>query len=345
MIGLLLQLLVFLPVFALPWFFLTGRITWLRNDLLLRFVLAFGLGPAFAGWTLHLFLWIIPGMEAGTYVFLTPLAATLFPLILHSASPRLQTVEPKPPAPSRHLWGAMLILLGMIYLPLFLSPLLGHDMLEYLTLGAYFAEYRTLEYLSNGIHLANGFHFVGLHGYTFPMIKAWQELVETTLGISHYDMLVKTASTFYAPLLLVLLERVHTRMKLAHGPVFLWCLVLGHGFLVLGTALHIDALRVFLFSLAVLGVLRASHPKATITEIILIGSVAGIASYTHSLSMILLSCWLFFDGIRFARRLSWTHTLRWWGLMACGMLLGGAFHYLVDIFTGTGWIFKSIRFY
>lgn len=309
-------------------------------------LLGVGLAPWLVTLLLYYLLWIFPGIaHAGVFLMLF----VVFAGLAWSAGPgwRVLTALPGDVLRMRHdrsLWLFALCTLGyavLIVVMLTRFALTEHDILEYGVQGGIFLREMAVTYQRHHYDAATGFYYVGLHGFTVPLLFTWEGLVNAHAA-SMGNPWVRSLTPFYTWLVVALLWGI--MRKLDQWAAVWFALALGGamGFYFLGTVYHLDAMRIFLFVAAV--TLFASVLKRpTVAGITLFAAVCAASASIHSLSAMLAG--LMAVLMLFLLPLGWKQRLLATGRFALVFLLAGGIHYPVDVFFGTGWIFKDIVWY
>jgi hypothetical protein len=244
----------------------------------------------------------------------------------------------------RSLWPFVLgtlFLLGITAVFLVNKPLVDHDVLEYGVQGRIFLRDRAIVYERFHFDAASGFHYVGLHGFSFPLLFTWEGLWGTLWGV-RTDVWARSITMWYAWLLIAfcwsLLRRVD-RWGAVFGGIALTAPI---GFLFLMTIYHLDSYRIFFFT-AALGAYVALLQRPSPQRLLLFAALAGAQAFIHSVGAILAGVMV--AVLLFALPQAWGTRVQWL-LRAVGvLLLLGAVHYVADVFKGTGWIFQDLIWY
>ena len=244
----------------------------------------------------------------------------------------------------RSLWPFLLgstFLLVVAVLFLANKPLVDHDVLEYGIQGRVFLRERAIVYQRFHFDATNGFHYVGLHGFSFPLLFTWEGLSATWLDLTS-DLWVRSITMWYGWLLISFVWAVMRRIGRWAAVAGGIALTAPMGFLFLVTIYHLDSYRILFFcaALAAFVVLLQAPSRE---RLLLFAALCGAQAFIHSIGAILAGVMLLavflFLGLPFAQRLRYT-------VRAVGVMLAfGAVHYVVDVFKGTGWIFQDIIWY
>ncbi|MFN7845886.1 MAG: hypothetical protein ACK5P4_01595 [Bacteroidota bacterium] len=222
------------------------------------------------------------------------------------------------------------------------TPISGHDMLEYAIQAKHFAREKLIAYIPNRYHAENNFFYVGLHGFSFPLIGTWEYLFSEIFGIYDNDYLLRSVTGYYGILILVLIYHFIKKYSRFYALSAITLLFSSYGFYLMVTDYHIDTYRIFMILAAFAGLgLAIKHPS-NIT-LILFGVFAAAQAYIHSLGVFIaiflsLSFFIFYPA-KFSKK-----AVQSLVLFFIIMLFGGV-HYVMDVFLGTGWIFQEIKYY
>lgn len=244
----------------------------------------------------------------------------------------------------RSLWPFVVgsLFLGAItFLFLANKPLVDHDVLEYGLQGRRFLNEMSIVYQRFQYDPGSGFHYVGLHGFSFPLLFTWEGLWASVTGLRS-DLWVRSITMWYGWLLIAfcwsLLRRVDRWLAVGGGIA----LAVPVGFLFLLSIYHLDSYRIFFFTVSVASFV-ALLERPLFGRLLLFAVLVGAQSFIHSVGAILAGMLLMV--LLFALPLLWGRRLRWVCIAAAVMLAMGGVHYVVDTFFGTGWIFQDIIWY
>lgn len=239
----------------------------------------------------------------------------------------------------------LLVFLGLVTVWLYLitvNPIVEHDYLGYGTQARVFHATKVIEYGPHRFHEATGFYNIGLHGFGTQLMGTWELMLNSVFGWGH-DLYFKSLTGYYVILIVLLVWgfiRKHDKM-LAFYTV---CALLGtYGFMLIMKVYHLDAFRIFLVTLTFLFSIQLVRKPDKI-NVLLLGLFGGLSANIHSLGVLLLcfsllTLLVFMPGKLLQKRMPALVTI---GAMC---LLFGGFHYVLDVFWGTGWIFREIKFY
>jgi hypothetical protein len=309
-------------------------------------VLGIGLAPCLVTLMMYYLLWLTPGLSplvvmAVVVIFFFAMGwyAREGWLGYRSVAHRLGTLTN-----DRSMWLYALCTVGFMVLTFVMlrtSILTEHDILEYGVQGGIFLRDMAIRYQPHHYDVRTGFYYVGLHGFTFPLLFTWEGLFSPDAA-SLSDPWVRSLTPFYAWLTVTLIWGL---MRRADRWFAVWSiLALGGamGFFFLSTVYHLDALRIFLFtSSAALLVVVLRKPLPSVISLFAI--VCAASAVVHSLGAILgaLLFGIMIVMIPGTLKDRLVAALRF----AFFFLAAGGIHYPMDVFLGTGWIFKDIIWY
>ncbi len=222
------------------------------------------------------------------------------------------------------------------------SHVVGHDMLEYSIQGRYFGEHKKIIYEKHHFNPENDFYYVGLHGYSFPLLRTWEYFLGKMFHLTTTDYFFRNISLMYYFLLylfgftILSLKPFYTK--------FLWfimmCVPLGFSGLMIGP--HIDSYRICMISISFFLLYKSVELNNHFNHGLLF-VFTGAQAFIHSLGVfiavfILLSFFLFIQH-EMKKKILLT------AIFGLVILLMGNIHYFLDTFFGTGWIFQTIKYY
>lgn len=221
-------------------------------------------------------------------------------------------------------------------------PIIGHDMLEYAIQAKYFAQHRLIDYIENRYHPETEFFYVGLHGFSFPLLGSWEVLFSELFGKSENDYYLKSITGYYGFLIFFTqffwLKRVNVWLAVAASVIMFFT----YGFFITINEYHIDSYRIFMIVASLISLAYAINYHTGLT-LALLGIFAGAHAFIHSLGVfvsvfIVVAFFLFYKNTLQKKIL---HTL----LIIVIIMLMGGIHYIMDVLFGTGWIFQEIKYY
>jgi hypothetical protein len=240
------------------------------------------------------------------------------------------------------LWSILLIAAYFWIKHVIGTPISGHDMLEYSIQAKHFAHEKLIAYIPNRYHAENNFFYMGLHGFSFPLLGTWEYLFSEMFHVYDNDYLFRSISGYYGVLILVLVYyfmKQYSRFYALSATILLFS---SYGFYLMVTDYHIDTYRIFMVLAAFVGLAMSIKNPSNINLLLFAVFTAALA-YIHSLGVFIaiflcLSFFIFYQG-KFTQKL-----LQSFILFLVIMLFGGI-HYIMDVFFGTGWIFQEIKYY
>lgn len=222
-----------------------------------------------------------------------------------------------------------------------LKKITEHDTLEYATQGKVFYKDKYIKYSKHRYDDESGFYYVGLHGFSFPLILTIEKMTNNFLNSE--DLLFRSVNSFYGILILCLtLIIISEYASWKYAIIVLIAVLLNYGFFETIMKYHIDNYRVFFVILSFYLLLKLQNDNTYFLWLfysLILGAMANIHSLGFMISIIELSSLLIFLQEKWIDKIK--KALFGFTLM---MIFGGV-HYLIDVFWGTGWIFKDIKFY
>ncbi|MFN5209722.1 MAG: hypothetical protein ACK5CV_09055 [Bacteroidota bacterium] len=222
------------------------------------------------------------------------------------------------------------------------SPLTGHDTLEYAILGKSMGVDKVIHYQQHPYNPSTGFYYVGLHGHSYNLMRTWEFLWGNLFGKPDSDRYFRLLSAYYYLLMFLLGWKLLSQKGIRSLIIWFLLTYLPVGFFAFITNPHVDAYRVCLISISLL---LLYHAIDTSNKFIffLFCIYSGSQAFIHSLGVFIASiCFLAF--LIFHRE-SLLMKIKSTLIFVLLFLLMGNIHYLMDVFWGTGWIFKEIKFY
>jgi hypothetical protein len=319
----------------------------LGKNPMISLVIGIGLSPYTIALLLNYLLWLIGG-KSDLFYFLSII--TVFVLLALWAKDALAglLLELKSRVASINKF---FLLVGGIGIALFLvgwsfyiniKELTEHDTLEYAVQGKIFYETKSLAYNAHNYDQASGFYYVGLHGYTFPLLASWERILNSIFGIQS-DLFFRSINSLYG--ILILLSGFLLALRISSSRlawIFIIALTFTYGFYETIFKYHIDLYRIFFLNWSLLGLILLIR-KPTFQMVLILGLLMGAQANAHSLGALLyilqMGVVFLFLPLNIPLRLKYTASL----LLVS--LLFGSLHYILDVIWGTGWIFQEIKFY
>ncbi len=338
-----------------------------------KIIFSLALGPFLTSLLLYYLLWLVPGLAPITYI----LVVTLFFLVLGALNiesfndvfavlkQRLKFID-KTKEENKNTF-----LLDLKFIKLYSSdytlnyfnilsivvviyicwqwiwrligiPIIGHDMLEYAIQARYFAQHRLIEYVENRYHPETEFFYVGLHGFSFPLLGTWEVLFSELFGKTENDYYLKSITGYYGFLIFFTqffwLKRVNIWLAMAASVILFFT----YGFFITITEYHIDSYRIFMIMASFIALAYAINYHNYLT-LVLLGVFAGAQAFIHSFG-VFVSVFIVMAFILFYKNTMQKKIIYALLVTAIIMLMGGI-HYVMDVLFGTGWIFQEIKYY
>jgi len=340
-------------------------------DTPLVLIFSLALAPYITSLLLHYLLWLFPNQSSLLYVFVVVSVFTLFLLISKSnIKTVLQYIFSKLKFTVKSNTGDKLFLenkyfklyfnkrivffsnitlLSVVLLVCYFwvkqiigTPISGHDMLEYAIQAKHFAREKLIEYVPNRYHIENNFFYVGLHGFSFPLLGTWEYLFSENFGVYDNDYFLRSVNGYYGFLIFCLVYHFMKKYSRFYALASILLLLSSYGFYLTLSSYHIDTYRIFMILSAFAGLAIALKYPSKIS-LMLFGIFAAAQAYIHSLGVFIaiflsISFFIFYPG-KFSQK-----ALQSFVLFLIIMLFGGV-HYVMDVFFGTGWIFQAIKYY
>lgn len=215
------------------------------------------------------------------------------------------------------------------------KPILEHDILEYATQAKIFARDHIIEYVKFRYDENSNFIFVGLHGFSFPLLATWENIFNDVFGFNG-DYFFRSLTGYYFILIYLLSYFIVRIFFKNYAILFLLFSVSAWGYFNMWNEYHLDSYRMFLI-LVLIGILLYTIKNVNFSNVILLGIVAGISAFSHSLSVFIVCfvCFAFFitANLNLYKRIYFSFVI---GLL---IIFSGGIHYLLDTILGSGWIF------
>jgi hypothetical protein len=224
------------------------------------------------------------------------------------------------------------------------SSVNDHDWFEYGALGKNFYNNFNIGYDKLRYYPQNGFYYIGLHGFAVPLIKTFEEFSNEIFNYKSDSYFTSISYIQNYILLFWIVIRLSQKSKVA-AFTFLVILIFNvQAFSTIYSLNSIDPIRMSSI-LVVLFILFITKGDMHELEPILFGSLAGIAAFVHSLSMLMmlgmLGLIIISNIIKYKNQISFTFAIK----LLLFFFVFGAGHYILDLTIGTGWIFQNIKFY
>lgn len=222
---------------------------------------------------------------------------------------------------------ALLILFVCPPLYASLREISEHDTFEYMALGRNIYNYGTIEF-PGFRYLPNGFFYVALHGFVYPLIYTIQ-----LFFTPDSDFIFKTIPLYYSILLIFLFAMRIRRLPRSWWLPSMGILLTSYGFIFSTLQFHLESIRLFLlFSSVILAFsyLRYHRPCVNLLGIML-GLQAGLHFIGLVASLIIIAGVFLFNPVSWSEK-SWVATR-----MFFLFLVFGAVHYLLEWISDPFW--------
>lgn len=321
------------------------------------FIVSFGLVPYLISWVLNIFLLVTPNKPSYFYVLVLVLLGIFLLSIMFIKLKKIimnYLLDDKNKL-KIFLFSNKFLLLG--FLILFLHVFVGwifyiskkslseHDTLEYATLGKIFYQIKTIHYQKVPYFDNNGFYYVGLHGFSFPLLQTF-ELISNEVFMDSKNLFFRSINSIYGGLILMLgFLFLWEKVSFVYAFVYLILITSVYSFFETIMKYHIDNFRVFFILSCCYYILDLFRKNLILNfkHIGLLGLFLGAMANTHSLGFMLT--FFILIGIFLTIQEKFFIKLKVITLITLMMMLFGGYHYIIDIFWGTGWIFQEIKFY
>ncbi|MFN4234536.1 MAG: hypothetical protein ACK4IK_06995 [Bacteroidia bacterium] len=329
----LLKFLLFFIIPLIPGYYLFAFVFKEEHNPAKAIVYSIGFVPVFNLLIFYYLLLLLPGLPILFYV----LAPLLFISLLFLFIPEKNKKKLQLPNSSLSYLGILIFSIVISYIYAQAKPVSEHDTLEYALQGRHFFNTRSVYYTSYPFHAENGFYYVGLHGFAFPLIYTWELMFNQLIG-SDSIILFKFINPFYATLLLGL---VYEEVKIVGKKYAFWAvlvLLFTTGFIFNALQFHLEMLRQYLFLAFAASFIKALKNNS-IKNILLFSVIAGLQSTVHSIgaiasaiAIVILMAYAIFQKTD----KKYIHAI----YSVIALVLFGWIHYILDILIGTGWILK-----
>lgn len=321
-----------------------------KTHMLILFFLMTGLSPYLATLIIYYSLYILPHQSNIFYLMIVFLMYLLIYILFHKKSTWRSLWKMLTESLNRKIhfvlisiisFLGIIFLLGWMYY-ISVKPITEHDTLEYATQGKVFYEQKVISYQPHRYDKHSGFYYVGLHGFSFPLLATLERM--TNIFINSNDYFFRSINSIYGMLILmVFFLYSFEKTNFFYAIIMSVSLLFTYGFFETIMKYHIDHFRIFFLVSSIYVLVQFfDHIKNT-SCLNVLGLFLGAQSNTHSLGfmlacILLCSLFLFLPFVLKDRMkiISYLFFL---------MMLYGGIHYVCDVFFGTGWIFKEVKFY
>lgn len=318
------------------------------------FILSLGIAPGLIAMIQYYSLLLLPGQSSLTYlllitvkfVFLFSISTTelkAYQKIFKEIKQWHQKYFQKTIAKISLVAGVLFFMLTLFYLNYYIQSktITEHDTLEYAVQGKVFYNDKSISYSDHRYDEQSGFYYVGLHGFTFPLLATTERMMNDVAGFNG-DQYFRSVNMFFGFLIAFFLYVYLNRYSLMLGVLATLSLVICYGFFETFFKYHIDNTRIF-YLLAAIFMLMEYIKSSRISTLILFSILLGLQVNSHSLGALmgmieLFVLFLFVQGSILSR-------MKTVALASGIVLIFGGVHYVLDVMIGTGWIFQDLKFY
>lgn len=317
------------------------------------FLYSLGLGPVFTSLLLYYILLFSPHKSYlfyllfifGIYLFLSFLGRKYFSILFIDIIKKIKNSKKIFKNLNRYhqiefiLFSSLIIFLLASFLFLYFTntlhtPLDGTDALRYGTLGKIFFMEKSLEYKWIIPYPKTGFRFGTHSAPSFPLLLTWEKIMDSFLNVDK-DTYYKSLSTYYALLILSVLVFWLSRKSKYLALLGIFALLSGFTFFQTLITQHLDSYRIFFLIISWIYLAYAVEKKDFLS-FVLLGIFSGFAAFSHTIGAIIatfncLALFIFMKG-NLKNKLSRT------SFIIILVIIFGWFHYILDIFWGSGWV-------
>jgi hypothetical protein len=326
----LLKIFFFFLIPLLPGYYFFSFVLKEENNPAKALIYSIGLSPVLNLLLLYYLLYFFPGMPLIFYLALPLFLMCLFFVFTPKTALHLKQIK---------AFYYVVIALSFVFTYLFSSAkiLTEHDTFEYALQGKHFFKTLSVYYTQYPFHPENGFYYVGLHGFAFPLIYTWELMFNQQTGTDSI-ILFKLINPLYAFLLLLL---VYEEVKTFGERYARWAvlfLALSTGFIFNALQFHLEMFRHFVFILSLVWMYRC-FIKFSKTNFLVLCAILGLQATIHSIGAISSAIQFLLITIYFmVDNQNRNVILPFIGIFI--LIVFGWIHYILDIFIGTGWVVK-----
>ena len=216
-------------------------------------------------------------------------------------------------------------------------PMTEHDTFEYAVQGRIFYKEKLIAYSLHRFNDANNFYYVGLHGFSFPLILTWENIANFNVKFTNYFF--KAISGWYAGILLLLSFFILKKIDLISGIVGVLAIAFVYGFFIAAIKFHIDTFRIFLMVSSVYLMMKYLLTNQN-SFLWMSAVICGLHTFVHS-SGVFLSGALFLSAFLFSPE-KVSYKIKLFTIATIIFILFGGIHYVLEVTIGTKWIFKNM---
>lgn len=218
-----------------------------------------------------------------------------------------------------------------------------HDTLEYAVQGNVFFKDRCINYSKHRYDKESGFYYVGLHGFSFPLIRTFENMSNKFLNSN--DLFFRSVNSIYGLFIILIIMFVTIeKTSLLYGLIVSSALLLNYGFFENIMKYHLDNYRVF-FVILSFYMMYVFLKTNSLHLLPLLSFILGAQGNIHSLGFMISIIQMMVLFFYLIKKFSWRAGVKKFLIVGLLAMLFGGVHYLIDITAGTGWIFKDIKFY
>jgi len=313
-------------------------------------LISFGLGPAVTVLLLYYAFLLLPHHGDGFYV---ALVLTFFFVIAIFGKNSFKILIDEISDLSKIVWtrfknsinyrvefivvSSILTTALILYMYFFLSkiclrPLIGHDVLEYGTMGKILYEEKSLAPIWTANFSTNGYLYKILHAPSFSLFLTWEKILNQFFS-KNGDFYFKSISTYYGLLILTIQYFFISKKSKYLGLISTIALLSGYGFLISLFAKHLDTYRILFYCVSLI-YLNYSIENNDYLSLLLLGIFSGFAAFAHRIGVVLaaincVSFIIFFKG-EFKAKIGRT------AIVVVLIFIFGGSHYIFDLFLGSG---------
>lgn len=328
LLAYLIKLFFFFIVPSIPGYIFFSRF-FKEENTLKSLVYAIGISPVISLLCLYYFLFLFNGLSPWFYLSIY----TLFPFLL----PLYKAKKYSLVFPKWHLILALALLFVAVFFYASGKSLTEHDTLEYALQGKHFFNTLSVYYTPYPYHAENGFYYIGLHGFAFPLVFTWELFMNKVLNLEG-TILFQSINAIYAILLLCLVYSELKKYGLKYAIIATLLIAFTTGFIFNALQFHLEMLRQFLFLVFIIMFVR-SLKSFSLLNMLIFAAIAGLQSTVHSIgaiSSVIALAILFIFWIVNVKEKKYLHAF----YSSVVLILFGWIHYILDILIGTGWILK-----
>lgn len=313
-------------------------------------LLGVGISPYFTAILLYYLFLLLPNRSDGfylifiysTYFILALVSFSSIKHLLKEISSRIKNI---------FIRNRLIFISGIIFFAFVFAgwsyyikskSLTEHDTLEYAVQGKIFYEDKTISYETHRYDEDNGFYYVGLHGLSFPLLATFERMNNSFLG-SEKDYFFRSLNSIFGLFILlgIFLYSLHAK-NIFFAIIMCIGLFFTYGFFETIMKYHIDNYRVFYLLCSII-LMQKYIENNSFSTLFIFALFLSAQANAHSLGFMLAIIqigilFLFIEGNIITK-------LKKTSQITSFMLIFGGIHYLIDIFSGTGWIFQDIKFY